>query len=106
MYKAPRFHKTDLKINKAVEGETLETKIERIVQNKEPISDTTPMIYTERKDGVNPAYDIRTDKWEIACSAMDVVHKNDIAKSEGTGKIIDMPTDNNEGEAHQTDTTN
>ena len=32
--------------------------------------DGAPIIYTERKDGVLPAYDIRTDRWEIAQEAM------------------------------------
>lgn len=30
------------------EGETIEEKVERIVTNKEPISDGAPMIYTEK----------------------------------------------------------
>ena len=43
------------------------------VQNYE---DGAPIIYTERKDGVIPAYNIRTDKWDIALTAMDQVNKN------------------------------
>ena len=42
------------------EGETIETKVNRIVNNGEPIKDGAPIIYTERKDGVLPEYDIRT----------------------------------------------
>ena len=34
------------------EGETIETKVARIVQNKEPITDGAPMIYTEKEQGV------------------------------------------------------
>lgn len=63
------------------EGETIEKKVERIVENKEPISDGAPIIYTEKKDGVLPQFDIRTDKWDIALDAMDKVHSNKIAKS-------------------------
>ena len=56
------------------EGETIEAKVRRVVQNNEPISDGAPIIYTERKDGVIPAYDIRTDRWIIALDAMDKVN--------------------------------
>jgi hypothetical protein len=68
------------------EGETIETKVARIVQNKEPITDGAPMIYTEKEQGVLPEYDIRTDKWEIAQNAMDVVHATNIAKSKQLSK--------------------
>ena len=53
-----------------VEGERLELKIDRMTQNNEPIGDSAPLIYTPRKDGVIAAYDIRTDKWDIALEAM------------------------------------
>ena len=56
-----------------LEGEPIELKIERIVSNKEPISDGAPSIFTERKDGVVAAYNIRTDRFEVAAEAMDKV---------------------------------
>ena len=68
-----------------VEGESIETKIERILENKEPISDGAPTIFTEKKDGVLPAYNIRTDRWEIAAEAMDKIHKQNAAKRESKG---------------------
>ena len=37
------------------EGEYIEEKVRRITENNEPIEDGAPIIYTERKDGVNPA---------------------------------------------------
>ena len=54
-----------------IEGETIETKCRRLIDTKEPITDGAPILYTERKDGVLPAYDIRTDRWAIAQEAMD-----------------------------------
>ncbi len=57
-----------------VEGETIEQKMERVLENNEPITDGAPEIFTERKQGVMSAYNIRTDRWEIACEAMDKVH--------------------------------
>ena len=67
--------KSSLRINNSVEGETIEMKMRRITDNKEPIKDGSPLVYTERKDGVLPAYDIRTDRFEIAIDAMDKVSK-------------------------------
>lgn len=74
---------TLLNINKAVQGETIEMKIERVVSNKEPISDGAPLIYTDRKDGVQPDYDIRTDRMDFAIDAMDKVSKTMIAQRKG-----------------------
>ena len=66
------------------DGESIETKVERVVQNKEPIEDGAEIIYTEKKQRVQPQYDIRTDKWEVAQEAMNLAHANRIAKSDGS----------------------
>lgn len=73
---------TKLKINSSSEGETIELKIQRIVSNKEPISDAAPLTYTDRRDGVQPGFDIRTDRFEIAIEAMDKVTKSTLTKRE------------------------
>ena len=68
-------------------GETIEAKVRRITENNEPITDGAPIIYTNRDDGVLPAYNIRTDRWEIAQKAMDAVNQANLAKSKNYGKI-------------------
>lgn len=73
------------------EGETIEAKVNRIVNNKEPITDGAPIIYTERKDGVLPEYDIRTDRWSIAIDAMDKVNMDRFAKRENKVDMKDVP---------------
>lgn len=79
------------------EGETIETKVRRIVLNKEPITDGAPIIYTEKKDGVLPQYDIRTDRFEIALEAQDLIVANQSAKNQAgtdaknTEQIADKP---------------
>ena len=65
--------KTTLMTNESYEGESIEAKIRRITTNKEPINDGSPLIYTERKNGVEAQYNIRTDRWEIAIDAMEKV---------------------------------
>ena len=59
-------HTTSMNPVETYEGEFIEEKVARVVENKEPIEDGAPIIYTERKDGVIPAYNIRTDKWDIS----------------------------------------
>jgi hypothetical protein len=76
------YEESNIEINDSVEGETIEEKIRRILDSKEPISEGADVIYTERKDGVNPAYDVRTDRFELAVDAMDKVHKDRLAKRE------------------------
>ena len=53
---------------------------ERIVSNNEPIEDGAPIIFTERKEGVKPEYDIRTDRFELAVEAMGTLAANHLAK--------------------------
>ena len=62
------------------EGETIEQKTNRVVNNKEPITNGAPKIYKSRASGVQTAYNIRTDRFEIAVEAMDKVQKQHIAK--------------------------
>lgn len=62
------------------EGETIEEKVARITLTKEPITDTAPIIYTEKKDGVLPAYNIRTDRFDLAIDAYDKIDMERIAK--------------------------
>ena len=71
------------------EGETIEEKVTRIVENKEPITDGAPIIYTNRDDGIIAAYNIRTDRWDIAQAAMDEVHKQYAAKSKSFGVEVE-----------------
>lgn len=68
------------------EGESIEKKVSKLIENNEPITDGAPIIYTEKKDGVLPQYDVRTDKWDIAQSAMDLANASKIAKSKGLKK--------------------
>lgn len=68
------------------EGESIEKKVSKLIENNEPITDGAPIIFTEKKDGVLPQYDIRTDKWDIAQSAMDLANASKIAKSKGMKK--------------------
>lgn len=80
MYRANINSKTSIKVNKSYAGETIEMKMNRIMNNKEPITDGAPMIYTERGEGIKPEHDIRTDRMEVALEAMNYVHGSHLAK--------------------------
>jgi hypothetical protein len=80
MYKRNKTPITSIIVNNGFEGETLEEKIERIVNNREPIKDGAPLLYTERKEGVRPEHDIRSDRWDIAIDMSDAVSKDTVAK--------------------------
>lgn len=80
MYKPPKFKPTTITAGVFKKGETIEQKVRRIQNNKEPISDGAPLIYTERKDGVQPQYDPRADRFDIALDAADTIHKTNVAK--------------------------
>lgn len=84
----PKFFPKPIKTNyEYQEGESIENKVRRITENNEPITDGAPIIYTNRDDGVLPAYNIRTDRWEVAQQAMDAVNQANLAKSKNYGKI-------------------
>lgn len=91
----------------AQEGETIEIQVARIMQNKEPIKDVVPMIYTERKDGVLPQYDIRTDKMEVALMATDTASRVNLAKRENNLKKVKggQSQENNSGGSESTQGT-
>ena len=63
-------------------GTSIEDKVRRIIENKEPIEQTMPIIYTPSNAGVEPAYNIRTDKWDIAIDAMSTIYKDKKQKYE------------------------
>lgn len=108
MYKPNKAQKTSLKINTATKGETIEQKIGRIVNNREPIKDGAPIIYTDRKEGVLPQYDIRTDRMEIALEATDAAHKQHLAERDKRMKERDpdqKSDSQNDGGAEPTNAT-
>ena len=55
------------------QGESIEDKVRQITETNAPIEAISPIIFTERKDGVRPEYNIRTDKWDIAQQAMTTI---------------------------------
>lgn len=74
--------------NLTYQAEPREVKLRKIIngESKDMEDGVFPTIYTEKKDGVMPEYDIRTDRFEVALDAIDKINKSTadkVAKSKG-----------------------
>lgn len=89
-----------------LEGEPIEDKIRRILDENEPITDGAPVIYTDKKDGVRPEFNIRADKWDIAIQAMDKVSNYEASKYLQNGENLEIKADYKETESEKSNTEN
>lgn len=79
--------------NLTYQAEPREVKLRKIISGEANNMEdgVFPTIYTEKKDGVQPEFDIRTDRFEIAIDAMDKINQstaNQIAKSRGETEAV------------------
>lgn len=88
------------------EGESILTKVRRILDENEPLTDGAPLIYTPKEDGVKPEFDIRTDKWQIAINAMDKVNAYKLSDYTKSGRNPEIKETEKEGETTTGETTN
>lgn len=86
-----------MSINQSVQEEPRQVVLKRAMTSNEPIGAAAPTIYTEKKDGVRPEYDIRTDTMEIAREAMNALSKSKIAKREMAFKKEEKPAEPSTG---------
>lgn len=76
-----KFTQTQIEFPAIEEGKSLEETLRQLVATNEPIEVDTNVIYNEKGAGVDPATDIRTDKFSLACDATDKYARSEIAKS-------------------------
>jgi len=81
-YKNSYYPSTTLRGNERKIAPTLEEKIERMMSNKDSIPNEAPLIYQERGEGVGGSYNIRSDKWEVALDATDIISRNKAVERE------------------------
>lgn len=79
--------------NLTYQAEPREVKLRKIISGESSNMEdgVFPTIYTEKKDGVLPEYDIRTDRFEVAIDAMDKINQsvaNQVAKSKGETEAV------------------
>lgn len=80
--------------NLTYQAEPREVKLRKIISGESSNMEdgVFPTIYTEKKDGVQPEYDIRTDRFEVALDAIDKINKsaaNEIAKNKGETEAVE-----------------
>lgn len=79
--------------NLTYEAEPREVKLRKIISGESSNMEdgVFPIIYTEKRDGVQPEYDIRTDRFEVAIDAIDKINQsaaNQIAKNKGETESV------------------
>lgn len=79
--------------NLTYQAEPREVKLRKIINGESSNMEdgVFPTIYTEKKDGVQPEYDIRTDRFEVAIDAIDKINQsvaNQIAKNKGETEAV------------------
>lgn len=79
--------------NFTYQAEPREVKLRKIINGESSNMEdgVFPTIYTEKKDGVMPEYDIRTDRFEVALDAIDKINKSaadKIAKNKGETEAV------------------
>ena len=80
--------------NLTYQAEPREVKLRKIINGEANNMEdgVFPTIYTEKKDGVRPEFDIRTDRFEIAIDAIDKINQSaasQIAKSSGETEAVE-----------------
>lgn len=79
--------------NLTYQAEPREVKLRKIISGEASNMEdgVFPTIYTEKKDGVQPEFDIRTDRFEVAIEAIDKINQStasQIAKSRGETEAV------------------
>lgn len=70
------------------DGQSLEEFLRKAMNGNEPIQATAKVTYNDRKDGVLPQHDIRTDRFELAMMETDKLHATRAAQQ----RRADFPT--------------
>lgn len=79
--------------NLTYQAEPREVKLKKIISGEANNMEdgVFPTIYTEKKDGVQPEFDMRTDRFEVAIDAIDKINQsaaNQIAKNKGETEAV------------------
>ena len=84
-------------------GETLIKKIQRILDENEPLTDGAPTIYTPKQAGVRDDCNVRTDKWLLAMNAMDRVNNYELNEYLKKGEAETKKTTEGQTEGGETE---
>lgn len=73
-------------------GQTIENEIAAALKANQPIDSSKQLIYTEKKEGVIPAFDHRTDRFAAAMESVDSFWKERRQKYEKKQQEKQEPT--------------
>lgn len=93
--------------NVTYEGESIEQMIAKRMNGNEIEIGGKALLYTDRKDGVLPETNIRSDRFDIAMMALDAVERARIARREAADKVgkTDKDVSNTDKSAESTQGT-
>lgn len=95
MKKTIVYRGTNLSLGEISRGERIETKVSRMMTNKEPITDGAPLLYEEELETMREGYDIRTDRWDVALMGKNSIQKAQLAKRDGVVTAQNESTEEN-----------
>lgn len=100
MIRAPYYTVTTLEGVTPKEGTTMEDKMEKLLNNNEPMDDGGELIFTEAKEGVKPEFDIRTHKWDVVTNASEkLAERRKLLKKEEAPKEPEQKVETPKGES-------
>ena len=87
-----------IRVSEVAEGETIEQQVYKMIYEKEVPKHAKVPIYTERKHGVLPAYNPKTDKFDIAAEVMSKAAKTATMRVVGNNETTKNNTTTEDGE--------
>ena len=88
IYRTTKANRTQINTSKFMrEGQSIEEVMRINTANKDQPSAMLPEIYQARNEGIDPLCDIRTDKFDMALSAMDKVTRAHLLASQNKDKL-------------------
>lgn len=75
-----------IKRNETYEGKSIEMMIAERMEGEKIELGGKALLYTERKDGVVPETNIRSDRFDLAMMAHDTVERARVSKRDAIGK--------------------
>lgn len=80
-----------IKVNNTKEEDSLKIQLEKVKTMGDQGFVTKGLMYSDRKDGVLPEFDIRTDKWQIAEDAALKASRAEIKLRSGEKGAVEKP---------------
>lgn len=88
LYRTTKANKTQINTTKFLrEGQSTEELMRINTANKEQPSPMLPEMYQARNEGIDPLCDIRTDRFDMALTAMDKVTRAHLLASQNKDKM-------------------